>query len=106
MGNALVLLSRPLDYGTWVGIPNLFKVPCQTVPDCARLSDQRLGRARRLISNKQVQTFPVLSAGQRNTIARQKAHKNTHKHSYNPILLRALAREGARDAAQLRRLLP
>ena len=32
--------------------------------------------------------------------------KDEHKHSYNPILLRALAREGARDAAQLRRLLP
>ena len=54
MGNALVLLSRPLDYGTCAGIPNLFEVPFQILPDCARLSDQRLGRARRLIANKQV----------------------------------------------------
>ena len=56
----------PLDYSTCVGIPNLFGVPSrlsQTVPDTR---DGRLGRARRLIANKQVQTFPVLSAGQRN----------------------------------------
>ena len=65
--------------GTWVGIPNLFEEPFQTEPDCARLSDQRLGRARRLIANKQVQNFPILSAGQRNTIARQKARKKQTK---------------------------
>ena len=79
MGNALVLLSRPLDYGTCMGIPNLYEVPFQILPDCARLSDQRLGRARRLIANKQVQTFPVLSAGQRNNDRKLKAHKNTQK---------------------------
>ena len=62
-----------------MGIPNLFEEPFQTEPDCARLSDQRLGRARRLIANKQVQNFPILSAGQRNTIARQKARKKQTK---------------------------
>ena len=36
MGNALVLPSRPLDYGTCVGIPNLFEVPFQILPDCAK----------------------------------------------------------------------
>ena len=39
-------------------------------------------------------------------LAKRAVRKDEHKHSYNPILLRALAREGARDAAQLRRLLP
>ena len=28
------LLDLP-NIGTWLGIPNLFEVPCQTVPDCA-----------------------------------------------------------------------